>query len=174
MKSAVDIFSDVTYGLLEGILIFIGIFILTKEYLLPAEHEGIIEMALKNIDIYFPVFISEQNKRQLSDVLKVEFDKNQIKEEAEEDKIKQTNKDLNKNFNTTLIVTSFIILGCVIIHIMLQYKKKGVFLEYGLVILGALIIILFEFIFMKYVINSYWTVHIGEILKKVSILMFAS
>lgn len=170
-------FTVLIYGILEGLIIFTGVYLLTLYYAIKTEHSSLIDQIFNNIDIYVPTYImteTDENTEVLKKEIIDDLDKSIIyfnkPYQDRQTNIDSANNKLKKKFNTIYISIASVILFLVIIFLLIAYKNKK--LKYQLysllfIFIMSIIIILFEFIYMKYIVNGYWYIHIGDILIQV-------
>ena len=162
-------FQNILFGIIEGIFIFSGIYLLIIIYIRKNEKKKLIQQLITNFNIYSPFLLQKtvENKliNELDDIIK----KLEKKKKKEEIRIKKENKKYYRNFNTGFILFTVFIFLILSIKIAFSFNKKflnKLLTEFIIIILSALVVVLVEFIFFKNIIMDYWLVDFGNIIKK--------
>ena len=170
MKDKIKLFKNnninsISFGFLNGFSIFIGIFLLSKYYLIPQEIKTAITQLINNSLIYMPYYIINNksinqiidNINQMNIYLSNDNKKEQIKIDLE-------NKNTQKTFLIILIVIGTLISILVFINYYIYHNIKDFNKDLLSSTISTIVILLFEFLFMTVIILKYWYIVIYNIL----------
>lgn len=170
MKDKIKLFinnniNSISFGFLNGFSIFIGIFLLSKYYLIPQEIKTAITQLINNSLIYMPYYIINNksinqiidNINQMNIYLSNDNKKEQIKIDLE-------NKNTQKTFLIILIVIGTLISILVFINYYIYHNIKDFNKDLLSSTISTIVILLFEFLFMTVIILKYWYIVIYNIL----------
>jgi hypothetical protein len=174
MKNKIKLFinnniNSISFGLLNGFTIFIGMFLLATYYLIPKEIETAITQLINNSLIYIPYYILDNNS--LSNIMGyinqtiVSLLNDKIQQEK---KIDLENKKTKKTFFIILLVIGILIISLVFINYFIYHNIKNFNKDLFSLAISIIVILLFEFLFMNVIILKYWYIVIYDIINFVS------
>ena len=173
MKDKISLFinnniNSISFGLLNGFFIFIGIFCLSKKYLILEEIEIANSQLLNNSLLYIPYYFMESDTRQkilnIINQFKTEINE---KEDEENKNIQKNNKPVEKKLMIIIIVYILVIIIIIIINYKVYNNVKNFKKDLFNSICSSIFIFLFEFLFMYIVILKYWYINVYNIINYV-------
>ena len=173
MKDKISLFinnniNSISFGLLNGFLIFIGIFCLSKFYLITKEIEIANSQLLNNSLLYIPYYFMESNDKQIIFEKITEF-KKEINEKEDEEKknIQNNNKPVEKKLLIIIIVCILVIIIIIIINYKVYNNVKNFKQDLFNSICSSIVILLFEFVLMYVIVLKYWYINVYDIINYV-------
>lgn len=164
-----NFFSNVVFGFYEGLIVSVGLYIITVYILKSNQNNIYLEKAIKNSSLYYPFYVTKDDKENTIQNIDNLINNLIIGRDNDALLIKKNEKKLYKNYNIFLIcLVTFICLLLIIVYIFVYRKMskekffRKIFITSicGLVIVGAEIILVKEFVY------KFLNVHIGSIIKK--------
>ena len=156
--------NSISFGFLNGFIIFIGIFLLSKYFLIPSEIEFTNNQILDNSLLYIPYYLlSDLQKQEIILFLNIFKKMNSYDKKKEQEIINNENKNVNNNI--TIIIVIFFIIILILLFINYKFYKNIKYFNLNLIntIITGAILIFFEYIIMQFILLKYYYINMNDI-----------